>query len=157
MESLLFHAGLYLLTICINSRTSNFHLFKSRDSLWILLNVVPPSLYSKEAIFQSDSRLNSAQGGEKKKEKTQALSLLATKALREPGFVFFSPPEIEGRIKEGESKKKRLSLARGIQGQMKREAFFPLKRHTRSLLESTVLCGSYNEQQPLFYLSQGPC
>merc|ERR1712035_134870 len=80
---------IYLLTICINSRTSNFHLFKSRDSLRILLNVVPPSFYSKEAIFQSDSRLNTAQGGEKKKEKTQALSLLATKALREPVFVFF--------------------------------------------------------------------
>lgn len=63
-----------ILTICINSRTSNFHLFKNRDSLWILLNVVPPSLYSKEAIFQSDSRLNSAQGGKKERKNTRSFT-----------------------------------------------------------------------------------
>lgn len=68
----------------------------------------------------------------------------------------FFLPEIEGRIKDGERKKKRLSLVRGIHGQMKREAF-SLKRRTRSLLESTVLCGSYNGQQSLIYPLQGLC
>lgn len=87
--------------------------------------------------------------------RTQALLLLATKALRELVLCFFLP-EIEGRIKDGERKKKRLSLVRGIHGQMKREAF-SLKRRTRSLLESTVLCGSYNGQQSLIYPLQGLC
>lgn len=44
--------------------------------------------------------------------RTQALLLLATKALRELVLCFFLP-EIEGRIKDGERKKKRLSLVRG--------------------------------------------
>lgn len=51
----------------MNSRTSNFHLFKCRNSLWIVLNVVPAFLYSKEAIFQ-------AQLGAGKKKKTEKTS-----------------------------------------------------------------------------------
>ena len=47
-----------------------------------------PSIQKKQfskAIQGSTRRREEGKG----KEKTQALSLLATKALREPGFVFF--------------------------------------------------------------------
>lgn len=94
---------IYLL-ISTHSRTFNFHLFKSRDSLWILLNVVPLSLYSKEAIFLSDSTPAQVE------KNPQALSLLATKALHEPGFVFFFLSERNG-LKRERGKRKDLAWA----------------------------------------------